>query len=249
LRVAGTAEVILNIRGPGKNNRILEGPMFHQTYLGVALFSLTALNAGMAAFAIARYPALFEQHSALVFVLELFGILLLYAILTVYLVRVRGEVWNTILTNATVFGVITGALELMNIGFENVAPAVARGPAVSIGFMAIVFLLWGIGGARTVRSDNSIRAGMATAILSAGICMLIAVAAGFMIEFFIAPPDPVAVSMWAEYRRSGWTDAHAFGLANTLDSGLTHLIIAPIVAMVFGGIGSLLARFVRPAAR
>ena len=78
---------------------------------------------------------------------------------------------------------------------------------------------------------------------------LIAVAAGFAIEFFIAPPDPAVVSMWAEYRRSGWTDSHAFGLANTLDSGFTHLFVAPIVAMVFGGIGSLLARFLRPAVR
>jgi hypothetical protein len=223
--------------------------MFRQTYLGVAMFSLIALNAGMAVFAIARYPALFEQHSAFVYVLELYGILLLYAVLTVYLVRVRGGGWNTILTNATIFGVITGAFELMNIGLENAAPAVAHGPAVSIGFMAIVFLLWGIGGARTVGSGNSIRAGMATAILSAGICMLIAVTAGFIVEFFIAPPAPVAVSMWAEYRRSGWTDAHAFGLANTLDSAFTHLIIAPIVAVVFGGIGSLLAGFLRPAAR
>ncbi len=223
--------------------------MLRQTYLGVALFSLTALNTGMAAFAIARYPALFEQRLAVVYVLELIGILVLYAVLTVYVVRVRGRSWNTILTNATVFGVITGALESINIGFENAAPVAVHGPAVSIGFMAIVFSLWGIGGARIVSSGNSIRAGMTTAILSAGICMLIAVTIGFIIEFFIAPPDPVAISMWAEYRRSGWTDAHAFGLANTLDSAFTHLIIAPIVAMVFGGVGSLLAGFVRPTAR
>jgi hypothetical protein len=79
--------------------------------------------------------------------------------------------------------------------------------------------------------------------------MLLAVAAGLTIEFFIAPPDPATISTWAEYRRSGWTDAYAFGLANTLDSAFTHLIIAPIVAMVFGGIGSLLAGFLRPTAR
>jgi hypothetical protein len=223
--------------------------MIRQTYLGVALFFLIALNAGMAFFAIARYSALFEQHSAFVYVLELYGILLLYAVLTVYLVTVRGGAWNTILTNATVFGLITGALEMVDIGLENLAPATAHRPAVSISFMAIAFLLWGIAGARTVRSGNSIRAGVATAILSAGICMLLAVTAGFIVEFFIAPPDPVAVSMWAEYRRSGWTDAHAFGLANTLDSAFTHLIIAPIVAMVFGGIGSLLAVFVRQQAK
>jgi hypothetical protein len=238
---------MLNIRGMGTTGS--GGPMLRQTYPGVVLFSLIALNAGMAAFAISRYPAFFAQHSALVYVLELFGILLLYAVLAVYLVRVRGGAWSTILTNAMMFGVITGALEMINIGLEDLAPAAVHGPAVPIGFMAIVFSLWGIAGARTVRSGKSIRAGVATAILSAGICMLLAVTAGFLVEFFIAPPDPAAVSIWGEYRRSGWTDARAFGLANTLDSAFTHLIIAPIVAMVFGGVGSLLAGFVRPAAR
>ena len=72
--------------------------------------------------------------------------------------------------------------------------------------------------------------------------MLIGVAAGFVIEFFAARPDPAYVATWGEFKRSGWTDARAFGLANTLDSAFTHLVIAPIVALVVGGLGSLLAR-------
>src|SRR5258708_25457342 len=111
----------------------------------------------MAAFAIARYPALFAQRSALVYVLELIGILLLYAVLTVYLVRVRGGAWNTILTNATIFGVITGTLELMNIALENAAPAAAHVPAGSLGFVAIVFLLWVLGRARNLSSAGCAR--------------------------------------------------------------------------------------------
>jgi hypothetical protein len=35
--------------------------------------------------------------------------------------------------------------------------------------------------------------------------------------------------------------ARAFGVPNTLDSGFTHLVAAPIVALFFGGIASLLA--------
>jgi hypothetical protein len=72
--------------------------------------------------------------------------------------------------------------------------------------------------------------------------MLIAVAAGFLIELFLVPPRPEYVSTWPEFKRSGWTDPHAFGVANTLDSGFTHLIIAPVVALVFGDVASLLAR-------
>jgi len=196
---------------------------------------------------VARYPAFFEQRSAVVYLLELGGILLVYAVTTVFLFRVRGGAWNVILTNASVFGVVTGVLAIVNIGIENSDVAAVHIPAFPIGFMVTVFLLWGVAGVRTVGSGNSIRAGIAGAVLSAGICMLVAVAGGFL-ELLIAPPDPAGVSTWAEYRRSGWTDPRAFGVANTLDSGFTHLVIAPIVAAVFGGIGSVLARFVKPTA-
>ncbi len=220
--------------------------MFRQTALGVVLLSLIAVDGGMATLAVIRYPAFFEQHSALVYLAELAGILFLYAVATVFLFRVSGGVWNTILTNASAFGIITGVLEVVNIGLENTAAAAARSPILSIGFMLIVFSLWGVAGARTVRSGNSTRAGIATSVLGAGMCMLLAVTGGFVIELLVAPPDPAAVSMWAEYRRSGWTDPRAFGLANTFESGSTHLVLAPIVAAVFGGIGSVLARFVKP---
>jgi hypothetical protein len=220
--------------------------MFRQAALGVLLFSLIILDAGMAALAVARYPGFFEQHSALVYVLELAGILFLYAVATVFLLRVRGGAWHTILSNASAFGVITGVLEILNIGFENTAAAAARSPILSIGFMLMVFSLWGVAGVRSVRSGNSTRAGIATSVLSAGICMLLAVAGGFLVELLVVPPDPAAVSMWAEYRRSGWTDPRAFGLANTLDSGSTHLVLAPIVATMFGGIGSVVASFLKP---
>ncbi len=64
---------------------------------------------------------------------------------------------------------------------------------------------------------------------------------GFVIQFFVAPPEPGYISTWAEFKRSGWTDPSAFGVANTLDSGFTHLVIAPVVALVLGGVASLIA--------
>jgi hypothetical protein len=108
--------------------------------------------------------------------------------------------------------------------------------------MFSVFISWGIAGFRTARSLGSISVGLIAAVCSAGICMLMAVTAGFLIQFFLVPPKPEYVSTWSEFKRSGWTDPHAFGVANTLDSGFTHLIIAPVVALVFGGFASLLAR-------
>ena len=90
---------------------------------------------------------------------------------------------------------------------------------------------------------KSVRDGILTAIASAEICMLIAVAGGFFVELLVVPPNPALVSTWAEFKRSGWTDPYAFGLANALDSGFTHLLIAPVVALIFGSVSSLLTRF------
>jgi hypothetical protein len=72
--------------------------------------------------------------------------------------------------------------------------------------------------------------GVLAGVSVAGICALIAVAAGCLIEFFVAPPAPAYVATWQEFGRSGWSDPRAFAVANTVDSGFTHLLLAPIVA-------------------
>ena len=208
--------------------------------IAFALLVLTVLNLGMIAVGVSRYPALLSQPGARTFVAEPIGVLVVYAIAVVCIAKTHGTYW--ILRTAVIFGLLAGTFEIINIGIENGIPFAVRGPALQIVTMFSIFTSWGIAGFRTARSLASIRAGLLAAVCSAGICMLIAVAAGFFIQFFLAPPRPEYVSRWSEFKRSGWTDPHAFGIANTLDSGFTHLIIAPVVALVLGGVASLLAR-------
>jgi hypothetical protein len=208
-----------------------------------ALLGLILINLGMIALGVARYPALLLQSGARTFVAEPIGVLVVYAIAVVCIARTHGTYWDGILRTAIVFGLLGGTLEIIDIGIENGIPFAVRGPALQIVFMLSIFTSWGIAGFRTARSLGAIRAALLAAACSAGICMLIAVAVGFLIQFFLVPPKPEYVSTWSEFKRSGWTDPRAFGVANTLDSGFTHLIIAPVVALVFGGVASLLARF------
>jgi len=210
----------------------------------IVLLTLIAVSLGMAAVAVARYPAFFLQSGARVYLFEPIGALVVYAVAIVLVARAHGQYWDAVLKTAILFGFLTGILEVVNIGIENGIPFRA-GPGVAIGFMIVVLTLWGVAGFRTARSLGSAGAGMLAAVSSACICMLIAVVVGFAVQFFLAPPDSAGVSTWAEYKRSGWTDPRAFGLANTLDSGFTHLVVAPIVATLFGGLGTLLARFKR----
>ena len=62
---------------------------------------------------------------------------------------------------------------------------------------------------------------------------------------YIAPPRPELVSTWAEFKRSRWMDAQAFGIANTLDSAFTHLLWGPAVALVVGSLGAWIGRSLR----
>ena len=218
---------------------------FHRRVFAFGLLALIGINVGMAAIAVARFPAFFVQPAARVYLFEPIGALVVYAVAIVLVARVNGQYSDAVLKTAIPLGFLTGILEVVNIGIENGIPVRVVGSAVALGFMVVVFTLWGVAGFLTARALGSTRAGLLAATSSSCICMLIAVAAGFAVQFFLAPPDPAGVSTWAEYKRSGWTDPRAFGIANTLESGFTHLVVAPIIATLFGGSGALLARFKR----
>lgn len=221
-------------------------PRHRRAAVVLALLALIVLSLGMIVVAVARYPALFLQPGAHFLVAEPVFALVAYTVAILCFARARGPLWNRILPTALTFGLFSAAVEIVNIGIENGIPFSVHSPGVQIAFMLTIFTLWGIAGGRVARSLNSIRSGVLAAISSACICMLVAVTAGFVIQFFVVPPEPAYVATWEEFRRSGWADPRAFGLANTLDSGFTHLVVAPVVAAVFGGIASLLVRLIPP---
>ena len=216
--------------------------MFRRAAITFSLPVLIVADLAMIAVAVARYPALLSQPGARTFVAEPICVLIVYAVAIFCFAERRGATWDTILPTAVTFGLLTGTFEIVNMGIENGIPFSVHSPILQIGSMLTIFTLWGIAGGRTARALKSISAGLLAAVSSAAICMLIGVTAGFVIQFFLVPPHPAYVATWAEFKRSGWTDARAFGLANTLDSGFTHLVVAPVVAAIFGGIVSLFAR-------
>ena len=197
--------------------------------LGTILFSATA-----AAFALASYPAFFLQPGSRALVCWLALIFAVYSFLAVRITLQTDDRWREIRTTALLFGTITGCMEIAGIVTENYTQITS--PVLPITLMLTVFTLWGIAGFRVSRRLASIRSGLFAAAIAAGVCMLIAVAAGFLIEFSLHPPAPDSVQSWAEYKRRGWTDPHAFAIANTLESAMTHLVVAPVVALVFAGI-------------
>ena len=215
------------------------------TWRAVFAFGLVVMIAasiGMAVAAVEHSPGWISHPGAATILRKVWLALAVYAGLIVLVVAGRGHAWDVELRFAAVFGSVAGAVEVVNIALENWASNGAISPAVQIAGMLVLLLLWGVAAARTARDLHRFRPGVAAAVMSAGVCMVIGVTAGFALELFIAPPLPGYIATWPEFQRSGWMDARAFGIGNTLDSGFTHLWMGPVIAMVVGAIGAGMVR-------
>jgi len=223
---------------PGRSNSVFAG----------VLAALIAADLLLGAAGVLHDPPVWGQPGFSRFAAELPCVLLVYAVILGFLARRRGSEWNQARLLAWRFGLASGAVEILDSVLEDDAKA-PHGGWIALSFMFTVFALWGVAAGLGARRTGSVRSGLLAAVVAAGICMLVAVGAGFVLEFFVKPPDLRAVATWAEFQRSGWSDARAFAVANTLDSGFTHLAVAPLVALVFGAVGSIVGVLRNKAAR
>ncbi len=222
-------------------------PAIHGDYVScsvtlriLAVF-LIASCAAMCVLALLQHRNVLDQHGAWFEIAELALLLVAYATAALLFPAICRRLPVAACRYGMTVGCITGAIELVNLAVETWLPSF-NGAAVSLGFMLSVFLLWGVAAERSAKAGASTRGAIGAALASAALCMLIAVSAGLLLEFFIAPPDVAAVAQWTEFHRSGWTDVRAFAVINTIDSASTHLMVAPFVAVVFGFAGSLLSK-------
>ena len=128
--------------------------MSRQAVVGMALLILAGLDLTLAVLGIARYPALFIQHGAWIFVAELVGVLLVYGAAASLFLRQRGPAWQTISKYSGVYGCITSGLELVSLAIETWLPAWAHGGIFSVGIMVSLFVLWGIAGGWAARTSG-----------------------------------------------------------------------------------------------
>lgn len=210
-----------------------------------AVFFLLALilaNLTMIAVAVNRYPAFWLQPGARVFAAEAVCALIVYAALIMWSARRQDSRALPAFEFAFVLGLVAAAIEISGMMLENNIVLHLHSAAVPIVSMLTLFAIWAYAGWRAARERHSARSGIAAALISAGVCMIVVVAAGFAVQLFAAPAPSAEIATWAEFTRSGWTDTCAFAIANTLDSAFTHLVIAPVLAALFGGIASVIGR-------
>jgi hypothetical protein len=208
-----------------------------------ALLVGIALSLALMGVRVWLYRPLLVMPGGSTFVLDTALVLLLYAVLIVWATRSNAPLRRAVLRSATPVGLVAAAVEIAHLAAENIIQFGPPWEAIStLTFMLGTFLLWGIAGYRSARSARAIGPGAVAGFWSAIVTTAILVPFGFALEFYLAMPKPEYVVTWGEFQRSGWTDVHAFTIANTLESALEHLVEGPIIGAIFGGVAGVVTR-------
>jgi hypothetical protein len=139
-------------------------------------------------------------------------------------------------------GAVTAAMWLINLAVETFAGLsgwlnlAATAPLLLGGFA-----FWGVAGALAGRRTGTLRAGVLAAVYAAMTCVAITLIFGFSLPYFALARLAHNIDGSPEYLSSGWHDLHAFAIANTLDAGFMHMLVAPVVAVVTGTLGAVAA--------
>lgn len=204
--------------------------------LRYALLIFVALNLALILVRVLLYTPLLVQRNAQIFVLEPVILLLIYAALALALTTQHGERWRTLRSIGVIFGLITGTMWIINLSLETFSQF--SGIFATAPFLLGAFVLWGVaGGIGTLRTGAALPS-IAAAILAAMICVLLTVTYGFLLTYTSLPHLERALINNPDFLRSGWIDLRAFAIANTFDSGFSHLLGALIVSTLFGAAGS-----------
>ena len=188
--------------------------------------------------AVLRYPAVFTE-GGIASVLVPVVILLLYGAAAVR-ARLQSEgAVREALRQGAIFGLIAGALFVVHLPVEHFVRMPRRiDMASTLAVMGLAFSLFGTAGLVAAKRTGCFRLGILAGVWCAMISMVMTCLMGFALLFAIMPR--LERNFQAEYLRRGGHDPEAFAVLNTLESATSHLIQAPILALIFGSVGGFI---------
>lgn len=208
-----------------------------------ALLAAIFLDLGMIAARVVSHRAVLDEPGGPGYAVEPVAILVLYAAGTVAVTAAADAESAIALRVGTAFGTLTGAMWILNVGVETFANL--SGPCALLASAPLLlggFALWGFAGALATRRARSLPPGVLAAVIAALVCVLITITFGLALAFTSLPRLAEIIALDPDYLRSHWTNTTAFAIANQFAAAASHLLFAPIVAVVVGGAGALLGR-------
>jgi hypothetical protein len=182
-----------------------------------------------------------RMSGGLLYVVEATLPLLAYGLIFYRVPTFRVMQGGSALHVGTVVGIIGGVLQIFQLALENFGRRIGENSSVTLAFMLSTFLIWGAAGFWVRREAGTVKIGVIASCWGAMVSVLMAVTFGLVLmtaDF----PSPAYVATWSEFKQSGWSNAHAFAIANSLEAVLSHLVTGPIVGTIFGILGVGIAK-------
>jgi hypothetical protein len=220
---------------------------FSARWLRLAFLVAIAVNFFLMALRLVISPAFFAMPGSVGYVVEPAVLLVAYAAGGLVLLDKRSRAIRSAVSIATRIGVMTGVLWIIDLAVETFATLPSLPAALISGaFFLTAFLLWGLAAFRAARQTRIFGLGLVAAVWSAMLTVLVTVAFGFLLMNVALPHLASQEVSDPDFLRSHWNDVTLFAIANTLGAGFSHLLEAPIIAFVFGIVGSGFGRVIVP---
>jgi hypothetical protein len=213
-------------------------------WLRPVLWGVIALSLGLIVLHILLYSPLLAMPDSWSFVIVPAVLLVVYAGIVLMLPTVARVTDGTdALRLGTRVGLLVAVIEALNISLESLVAMPQKVTAIVTGSLMLgTFTLWGVVGFLAAYRSRKIGLGVLAAVWCSMVTMLLAVTFGYALLVIAWPRLTTFLATDPDFLRSHWSDLRAFTIANTLSNGATHLLEAPVIASIVGGIGASLSR-------
>jgi hypothetical protein len=145
-------------------------------------------------------------------------------------------------------GVLFAAVAIVGHVFEDFGGLRPPAPAIlGVSSWGLMFLCLGVASSVTYAKFNSLGLGVVASVWSALVSTVATVVFALSIGLTFMPHMQLVLTV--PFAASGMTDARAFVIRNMSESAAVHLLAAPAVAVVVGGVGGLASATFRAFSR
>ena len=201
-----------------------------------AMLLCAVASLGLISVAVIGVDSPVRMSGGLLYVVEATLPLLAYGLIFYRAPTFRVMQGGSALHVGTVVGIIGGVLQIIQLALENFGRRIGENSSVTLAFMLGTFLIWGAAGFWVRRKAGTVKIGVMASCWGAMVSVLMAVTFGLVL-MTAGFPSPAYVATWGEFKQSGWSNAHAFAIANSLEAVLSHLVVGPVAGTIFGMLG------------
>ena len=135
--------------------------------------------------------------------------------------------------DVTGMGLAAGAVWIIHVTIEYfIAIPQSVNGAITLGFMLVLFVGFGVAAYLTIKSTGNLWAALTSGVWCAMLSILLLFVYAFAVNFIFMQHLMTILEFDEEYKTSGM-QAASYTIHNTLESGGTHLLAAPIIAVLF----------------